>query len=99
VTGSAEVVTVRLPGVLREDAGGLGEVSVQVGDGCQVRDVLAELARRWPALGRRVLDDTGTLRRHVNVFVDGDDVRSGAGDRTPVGDGAVVHLLPSVAGG
>jgi sulfur-carrier protein len=93
------VVTVRLPGVLREDAGGLGEVSVQVGDGCQVRDVLAELARRWPGLGRRVLDDTGTVRRHVNVFVDGDDVRARAGDQTPVDDGAVVHLLPSVAGG
>ncbi len=93
------MVTVRLPGVLREDAEGRAEVQVDVGQDARVRDVLAGLARRHPALGRRLLDDTGTLRRHVNVFVDGGDIRSRAGDQTPVGDRAVVQVLPSVAGG
>ena len=92
-------VDVLLPGVLREHAGGADEVRVEVPDGAAVREVLVVLAERWPALGRRLRDDTGAVRRHVNLFVDGDDVRALDGDRTPVRDGAVLHVLPSVAGG
>jgi sulfur-carrier protein len=47
----------------------------------------------------RMRDETGALRRHVNVFVDGEDVRRGAGLDTPVDGGAVVHVLPAVSGG
>ncbi len=92
-------VTVLLPGQLREDAGGLGEVVVPVPAGAVLADVLASLAERHPLLGRRVLDEAGGIRRHVNAFVDGDDVRRLAGMRTPVPAGTEVHLLPSVAGG
>jgi molybdopterin converting factor small subunit len=57
------------------------------------------LAVEHPLLGRRIRDETGAVRRFVNVYVDGDDVRFGAGLATPVADGATVHVLPSIAGG
>jgi molybdopterin synthase sulfur carrier subunit len=50
-------------------------------------------------LGRRLRDDTGVLRRHVNVYVDGDDVRGSGGPATALSHGAVVDIVPSVAGG
>lgn len=92
-------VRVVLPSVLWDDAGGQGEAVLDVSDTAQVRDVLAALALKWPVLGRRIRDDTGTIRRHVNIFVDGDDIRSLSGDLTPVQDCSIVHVLPSVAGG
>ena len=90
-------VQVVLPGVLADLAGGRRHVDVDV-DGT-VRDVLDVLAADHPVLGRRLRDETGALRRYVNVYVDGDDVRGGQGLATPVSDRAVVHVLPSVAGG
>ena len=92
-------VAVLLPGVLREHADGQHEVKVELPDGARAQDLVDDLARRWPALGRRLREDTGVLRRHVNLFVDGEDVRALQGVRTVLPDGAVVHVLPSVAGG
>ena len=97
---SLGVLRLRLPGVLRELASGEGELRLPVPDAGQtLGDVLDAVARDWPVLSRRLRDETGTLRRHVNVFVDGEDVRRGEGLGTPVRPGAVVHVLPSVAGG
>jgi len=62
-------------------------------------DLLDTLAAVHPALARRIRDESGALRRFVNVYVDGDDVRFAGGLGTPVPDGAVVQVLPSVAGG
>ena len=92
---SAEVV---LPGVLADLAGGDKHLAVDVGDGT-LRDVLDRIAARHPLLAQRIRDETGAVRRFVNVYVDGDDVRFGQGLATPVADGAVVQVLPSVAGG
>jgi sulfur-carrier protein len=92
-------VVVLLPGVLREHAGGLESLGVDLPDGARAEDLLADVSRRWPALGRRLREDTGGLRRHVNLFVDGEDVRALDGPRTVLADGAVLHVLPSVAGG
>ena len=92
-------VVVLLPGVLREHADGLDEVKVDLPDGARAQDLVDEVSRRWPALGRRLREDTGALRRHVNLFVDGEDVRALDGVRTALTDGAVIHVLPSVAGG
>jgi molybdopterin converting factor small subunit len=92
-------VRVVLPGVLRELAGGAAELDVPCPEGAVVRDVLdAALAGR-PLLGTRVRDETGAVRRHVNVFLDGRDVRFDAGQETPVRAGDVIHILPSVSGG
>jgi molybdopterin converting factor small subunit len=93
-------VRIILPGVLRELAGGLNEVVVPAEDGMMsLRAVLDAAVVTRPQLGARIRDETGALRRHVNVFVDGQDVRRVGGLEVLVGSGAVVHILPSVAGG
>ena len=91
-------VTVRLPAALADTVGGARAVEVDAG-GTDLAAVLDAVADAHPVLGRRVRDETGALRRYVNVYVDGTDVRAGAGLATAVGDGSVVDVLPSVAGG
>jgi sulfur-carrier protein len=93
---SVEVV---LPGFLADLAGGEKHVEVEVGGERTLAAVLDALAAGRPLLDRRIRDETGALRRFVNVYVDGEDVRFEQGVRTPVDDGAVVQVLPSVAGG
>jgi molybdopterin converting factor small subunit len=90
-------VTLLLPGVLRGEAGGAACLSVTSSG--TLRNVLDEVARDWPKLERRLRDEQGVLRRFVNVYVNGEDCRLGAGQDTPVPDGAEVQVLPSVAGG
>ena len=74
---------------------------LQCSSSTRPRCATSSMPRRptWPRLGVRMRDETGALRRHVNVFVDGEDVRRGAGLDTPVDGGAVVHVLPAVSGG
>jgi molybdopterin synthase sulfur carrier subunit len=91
-------VQVVLPGVLADLAGGSKHLNVEVA-GDTVADLLEALAAEHPLLGRRIRDETGQVRRFVNVYVDGDDVRFQGGLATPVRDGAEVQVLPSVAGG
>ena len=87
-----------LPGVLADLAGGAKHLRVDV-TGATVADLLDELAAEHPLLARRIRDETGQVRRFVNVYVDGEDVRYQQGIATPVADGTVVQVLPSVAGG
>ena len=91
-------VQVLLPGVLASLAGGVKHLDVQP-SGDTLGDVLDALAAEHPLLGRRIRDETGQVRRFVNVYVDGDDVRFQEGVATHVRDGAEVQVLPSVAGG
>jgi len=91
-------VQVVLPGVLAELAGGSRKLDVDVPPGT-LEDLLDALAQAHPVLVRRVRDETGALRRYVNVYVDGADVRGEQGLATAVVTGAVVQVLPSVAGG
>jgi molybdopterin converting factor small subunit len=87
--------TVRVPPVLREAAGGAREVEAS---GATVRELLEDLAARMPTLGGQVYDGEG-IRPFVNVYVDGEDVRTLGGLDTPVRDNATVVLLPAMAGG
>ena len=91
-------VEVVLPGVLADLAGGTKHLQVEPA-GDTLADLLDTLAAVHPALTRRIRDEAGALRRFVNVYVDGDDVRFTGGLGAPVPDGAVVQVLPSVAGG
>ena len=88
-------VKVRIPPPLRPETGGEAEVPAR---GATVRAVLDDLAQRFPALGRQILDD-GDIARFVNVYVDGEDVRTRGGLETSTSDGATIILLPAVAGG
>jgi sulfur-carrier protein len=91
-------VQVLLPGVLASLAGGAKHLDLEP-KGDTLRDLLDALAADHPLLGRRIRDETGQVRRFVNVYVDGDDVRFQGGLATQVRDGAEVQVLPSVAGG
>ncbi|SOE02475.1 ubiquitin-like small modifier protein 1 [Blastococcus haudaquaticus] len=91
-------VQVLLPGALASLTGGAKHVDVEAGGGT-LADLLDALATEHPMLGRRIRDETGAVRRYVNVYVDGDDVRYQGGLAAPVPDGAEVQVLPSVAGG
>jgi molybdopterin synthase sulfur carrier subunit len=88
-------VTVKIPTQLRSSVGGASEVNV---DGSTVGDALDALYAEHPELRERLTDD-GELRRFVNVYVDGEDVRFGEGLATPVKDGGEIQVLPAVAGG
>ena len=86
---------VRIPPTLREESGGEREV---LAEGGTVRDLIDDLASRFPALGARILQNGG-LAPFVNVYVEGEDVRTREGLETPVDDGSTVILLPAMAGG
>jgi len=93
-------VRIILPAVLRELADGASELVVPVGvEAVSLRTVLDTAFVTRPLIRARIRDETGALRRHVNVFVDGQDVRRIGGLDLLVGPDAVVHILPSVAGG
>ncbi|HXR70732.1 MoaD/ThiS family protein [Actinocrinis sp.] len=100
-------VTLQLPGALAAYAGGQREVTVEVaspGSAAEtpeqtVAGVLDRLAGQLPALERRIRDENAVIRRHVNVYVDGADIRTLSGAQTAVPDGAVIDVIAAVSGG
>jgi molybdopterin synthase sulfur carrier subunit len=86
---------IRIPPVLRPEAGGQRLVDVEAGT---VREALNTLVARFPALKARVLEGDG-VPSFLNVFVDGDDVRLLNGLETTVSPASKILLLPAVAGG
>jgi molybdopterin converting factor small subunit len=91
-------VSVRIPTILRTYTGGESEVSVEPGDGT-LAGVIEALEATAPGIRARVLDETGALRRFVNIYVDDDDVRFTDGLATPTPAGAKISIIPAVAGG
>lgn len=89
-------ITIRVPTVLRSYCGGAPELTFSA---MNVRGALAELERRHPALHGRVCDETGSVRRHVNVFVNKEHMREQAGLDTVLSTGDVITILPAVSGG
>jgi molybdopterin synthase sulfur carrier subunit len=88
-------VTVRIPAPLRPVTGGAATVQCAPGT---VRELIDEVDARHAGFRDRVMED-GSLRRFVNVFVAGEDVRFGDGVDTAVAEGQEVTILPAVAGG
>lgn len=89
-------VTVKIPTQLRAAAEGATEAQL---DGATVEEVLGNLFERYGELRQRIADDDGSLRRFVNVYLGGEDIRFLEGLQTPVADGAELTILPAVAGG
>ncbi|HEV2360749.1 MAG TPA: MoaD/ThiS family protein [Acidimicrobiales bacterium] len=89
-------VSVRIPTILRTYTGGAAEVTAESGT---LREVLAKLDAAYPGLAGRILDESGKLRRFVNVYVGEEDVRLADGLDTQVPPGTQVSVIPAVAGG
>lgn len=90
------MAVVLIPAALREYARGASEVEAR---GKTLAALLADLDARYPGIRQRVLEDTGTIRGYVNVFVNGDRVASEDPAKVALKDGDTVHILPSIAGG
>jgi molybdopterin synthase sulfur carrier subunit len=89
-------LTVRVPTPLRSLTKGAAEVQAQ---GDTVADVVEDLERQFPGLRERLLDESGELRRFVNIYVNEDDIRFLDGKKTALKTGDQVSIVPAIAGG
>jgi sulfur-carrier protein len=89
-------VSVRIPTILRTYTGGDSEVSAA---GATLAEVLDDLDANFSGIKGRILDESGALRRFVNVYVGNDDVRFLDNLDTPTPDGTQISVIPAVAGG
>jgi MoaD family protein len=87
---------VKIPTQLRQITGGEAEVDAAGGT---VSELIEDLEAKHPGLRTRLLDDSGQLRRFVNVYVNDEDVRFEKGLDTPIPEGGRVSIIPAVAGG
>jgi len=89
-------VKLRIPTPLRRLSGGASELSVE---GSTVTEVLETLERDHPGFHDRIYDESGEIRRFVNIYVGGEDIRFLKGVETPVKEGEEISIVPAVAGG
>jgi molybdopterin synthase sulfur carrier subunit len=89
-------VRIRIPTPLRRFTAGAEEVSV---GGATVGSAVEELEKKHPGIKERLCDDSGRVRRFVNVYVNGDDIRFLNSLDTPVKEGDEVSIVPAIAGG
>ena len=90
------MTTIHVPAVLRTYCEGASTLSLSAGT---VRAALKQLELGYPSLHRCVCDETGAVRRHVNLFVNNSHVRDREGLDTALGPGDVLTILPAVSGG
>ena len=95
----ANDVTVLVPRLLQPLVGDSGELRLDVGEGASLADLLDVIAAQFPVFNRRLRDETGALRRYVNIYLDGDEVRRLQGLQTRVVAGQELLVIQSVAGG
>jgi molybdopterin synthase sulfur carrier subunit len=90
------IVRVRVPTPLRKLTSGADEVNAQ---GNNVRALVEDLERKFPGIKERICDETGKIRRFVNVYVNGDDIRFLQNLETSLKDGDNISIVPAIAGG
>jgi molybdopterin synthase sulfur carrier subunit len=89
-------VKVRVPTPLRRFTAGLDEVPAS---GESIREIIENLEQRHPGIRERLLDEKGELRRFVNVYLNGDDIRFLDQLNSKVKDGDDISIVPAIAGG
>ena len=89
-------VLVRIPTPLRPLAGGQSELSEE---GTSVKEILDNLITRFPAMRERMMDESGELRRFINIYVNEEDIRFREGVATPISPGDEVSIIPAIAWG
>ena len=91
-------ITVRIPSYLAEFARGQTALTLDT-TSRNVRDLLADLWRQYPALRDRVVDEQSEVRQHINIFVGEDAIRHASGLETPVSQDDEIMIVPAVSGG
>lgn len=89
-------VRVRVPTPLRKFTNGADEVNAQ---GNNVRALVEDLDKSFPGIKERICDETGRIRRFVNVYVNGDDIRFLQNLETSLKEGDSISIVPAIAGG
>jgi molybdopterin synthase sulfur carrier subunit len=89
-------VRVRVPTPLRRFTAGVDEVPA---DGVSIKAVIEDLERRHPGMRERLLDEKGDIRRFVNIYLNGDDIRFLDAINSKVKDGDDISIVPAIAGG
>lgn len=87
---------VRIPAPLRKLTQDKPIVEVE---GKNIQEVLASLDKNYPGLKERICDESGQIRRFVNIFVNGEDIRFKEGPKTAINDGSEISIIPAIAGG
>ncbi|HTT74711.1 MAG TPA: MoaD/ThiS family protein [Candidatus Binataceae bacterium] len=89
-------IKVRVPTPLRRFTAGVDEVTA---NGDSIRAIITDLERNHPGISERLLDDSGELRRFVNIYLNGDDIRFLNQLNSTVKDGDDISIVPAIAGG
>lgn len=89
-------VSVRIPSPLQKLTGNLAEVQVEANN---VQELLQNLEKHFPGIRERVCDETGKIRRFINIYVNEEDVRFLQREQTPLKDKDQVSIIPAIAGG
>ena len=89
-------VNVKIPTPLRTLTAGQGEVSVEAST---VEEAFQKLNEQYSGLGDRIFDETGEIRRFINIFVNQDNIKDKENMATTIQPGDTISILPSIAGG
>ncbi len=89
-------IKVRIPTALRKYSNGAADVEIDAGS---VSDAIAALESQCPGIRDRLVDDSGAMRRFINLYVNGEDVRFSGGLGTNLKTGDEVSIVPAMAGG
>lgn len=89
-------VTVRIPTPLRKLTNNQAEVQV---NGDTIESILADMESNYPGIKERICDESGNIRRFINIYVNEEDIRFQDGTGTPVKDGDRISIIPAIAGG
>jgi sulfur-carrier protein len=87
---------VRIPAPLRKLT---KDQAIVEANGKTVEELISDLEKKYPGLKERVCDESGQIRRFINVFINGEDIRFKDGAKTQVSEGSEVSIIPAIAGG
>ncbi len=89
-------ITVRIPTPLQGLTQNRAEVDAK---GSNIKELVEDLDRQYPGIKERICDETGAIRRFVNIYLNDEDIRFIDGDSTAVREGDDVSIIPAIAGG
>ena len=87
---------VRIPAPLRKLTKDQATVDTE---GVSIEEILTNLEKNYPGIRERICDETGQVRRFINIFVNGEDIRFKEGIKTKIADNAEISIIPAIAGG